>query len=218
MLIADFFRGRFKVTEIDYERFLLAYETYDHLNNMPRKEVARNQPDAAYVEELGTRELEYGHEIKLISLTDAAPEMNYGLMHGLARDFLEGTDTCIENECLAADRDKMSFGRDFLSAIKGYVLKAMDENEQVNLKPLYIMRCFDAVMKIRAEMLHIEDSAFLEEMNEACRCSSNLLNIIMRYNMTGRGNQAYVAERVHRLMALETDIVEKLVDILRTIA
>nr|WP_300833717.1 hypothetical protein [uncultured Acetatifactor sp.] len=107
---------------------------------------------------------------------------------------------------------------DFLSAIKGYMLKAMDENEQVNLKPLYIMRCFDAVMKIRAEMLHIEDSAFLEEMNEACRCSSNLLNIIMRYNMTGRGNRAYVAERFHRLMALETDIVEKLVDILRTIA
>lgn len=218
MLIADFFRGRFKVVEVEYESFLLAYETYDHPNNMPRKEIAQNQTDATYVGELGIREQEYGHEIKLFSLTDAVPEMDYDLMSGLAGDFLEGTDTCIENECLAADGDKISFGRNFLTAIKKYVLETMRENAQVNPKPLYIMRCFDVAMKIRAKMLRIEDADFLEEIDEAYRCSSNLLNVAMRYNGTGRCSQAYVAERFDRLTTLEVGIVEKLGNILEATA
>ena len=67
-------------------------------------------------------------------------------------------------------------------------------------------------------MLRIEDADFLEEIDEAYRCSSNLLNVAMRYNGTGRCSQAYVAERFDRLTTLEVGIVEKLGNILEATA
>ncbi len=214
MLIVDFFCGRFKTVEVSYEKFLMAYDTYDQLNNMPRTGRLDGQADAEYVEELGERELEYGHEIKLLSLRDAPPEIDLCLMYGLAKDFLNGTDTVVRHECLDRDRDKMSFGVAFLRDIRSYIQKNMEKGWNINLKPLYIIQSFSRVMKIRAEMLGIDDQAFLKEIEEALTCSSMILGIVMRYNMTGRGDSPRILERFDRLAALEIHMVEGLCDIL----
>ena len=95
-----------------YENFILAYDTYNQTNNIPQKNLtdeSNDQSKAEYQNNLETLELEYGHEIKLLSLNQVSPKIHYMLMFRLTKDFINGTDTTIYTEYYISMKDKLWF-------------------------------------------------------------------------------------------------------------
>ncbi len=217
MLIADFFNGIYKTTKISYENFILAYDTYNQTNNIPQKNLtdeANDQSKTEYLNNLETLELEYGHEIKLLSLNQNSPKIDYMLMYGLTQDFINGTDTTIYTEYSINMQDKLSFGFEFFIEIRKYLQKCMAEKTHINLKPFYIIQKFNHVMKIRAEILQINNQHFLAEMDEALKYSSTILYTLMKYNIKKNDIQMKILEKYDSLTTLEFSIVKELSNIL----
>ena len=90
----------------------------------------------------------------------------------------------------------------------------MAEKTHINLKPFYIIQIFNHVMKIRAEILQINNQHFLAEMDEALKYSSTILYTLMKYNIKKNDIQMKILEKYDSLTTLEFSIVKELSNIL----
>ena len=135
-------------------------------------------------------------------------------MYELTQDFINGTDTTIYTEYSINMQDKLSFGFEFFIEIRKYLQKCMAEKTHINLKPFYIIQKFNHVMKIRAEILQINNQHFLAEVDEALKYSSTILYTLMKYNIKKNDIQMKILEKYDSLTTLEFSIVKELSNIL----
>ena len=76
----------------------------------------------------------------------------------------------------------------------------MAEKTHINLKPFYIIQKFNHVMKIRVEILQINNQHFLAEMDEALKYSSTILYTLMKYNIKKNDIQMKIVKELSNIL------------------